>query len=264
MMKLLIKFIFILFICCNFSFAAQSSNNDAIIAMEQNLVRLEEVLRDLTSKVEELGYQQKKVKEETANHIKDLNFSLKELKERNQKIEDDAEKYNNELKMLNDLTSSLKKDTSVIKKDIQELTDSLSSIATKEPVSLVDEKNQNKSANAVSEELLITNEKKEEPVKSNANESKDFEDAQSFYKNNNFTEAAIKYADFIKKYPESKNFYLALLHLGISMKELEKVNSACQAFANIINSKENIDSNIKSSANKEFEKIGCKNLNGTK
>ena len=48
------------------------------------------------------------------------------------------------------------------------------------------------------------------------------------------------------------------------MKELEKVNSACQAFANIINSKENIDSNIKSSANKEFEKIGCKNLNGTK
>ena len=47
------------------------------------------------------------------------------------------------------------------------------------------------------------------------------------------------------------------------MKNLDKTNNACQAFANIINSKENIDEKIKASANKEFDKLNCKNLNNS-
>ena len=45
------------------------------------------------------------------------------------------------------------------------------------------------------------------------------------------------------------------------MSELNKINNSCQAFANIINSKEEVAEKVKFRANTEFEKLNCKNLN---
>lgn len=267
-MKLLILKLTFVFVFCFNIIANAQSDNEAISSIEENLVRLEEVLKNLTSKVEELNYQQKQVKKETANHIKDINLSINELREKERKREEKVKQYEEELQTLQNMTSVLKDDSSLIKKDISKLSDTVSSIATKEPVSLVDakeSKNKSDKENSIVEELLIENntskateksevDKKENDVYNNANKS---------FLDKNYTESAIKYAEFIKAYPESKNFHNALLNLGISMKNLNKTNNACQAFANIINSKENIDENIKASANKEFDKLNCKNLNSS-
>ena len=84
-----------------------------------------------------------------------------------------------------------------------------------------------------------------------------FDMAMATYKAKNYTDSAIQFAANIKAFPKGDNFYKNLLYLGHSMKNVNNKIGACTAYAKIIHSKENIESNVRDDAEKGFEKLKC-------
>lgn len=266
MSKKMLKFIFVFMVLFVNSVMAQETN-EALLNMESRVEKFEELSRTLTSQIEENNHNNKVKNEKIEGLVKNIDVSIKNLKE-------DALKYENRMKEIEKSNVKLQKEMEVLRKNVENIKDFIKTIPTKEPLSLVDSKEESvdNNKNEQSEELLI-NAKDSEIVKdmvadlglSQKTSDEDLENsylsAKKKYKEKNFTDAAIEFADIIKKYPDSKRFHSSLLYLGLSMKELGKVNNACQAFANIINSKEEVEGNIKKSAGEEFVKLGCMNLN---
>lgn len=264
MSKKMLKFIFVFMALFVNSVMAQV-DNEALLNIESRIEKFEELSRTLTSQMEENGYNNKVRNEKMENLVKSIDLSVENLKK-------GSLEYKNRMNEIEKSNTQLQKEIEVLRKSLSNVEDFIKTIPTKEPFSLVDNKEENveNNKNEQSEELLVQN---PEIVKdmitdlglSQKAPDEDLENsyilAKKKYEEKNFTDSAIEFADIIKKYPDSKWFHPSLLYLGLSMKELGKVNNACQAFANIINSKEEVEGNVKKSAGEEFVKLGCMNLN---
>lgn len=255
----MVKFVFIFMLLFTSSVMAQVSD-DALANIESRIDKFEDLLKTLTSEMEENGHNQKRESGRVEGLVKELDLSVKELK-------NSLSGYENRVKMLETSNELLIKRLDSIEQDISRIDNFTKTIPTKEPLSLVESKA--KSSPAVvslklEDELLVLNKEKEAKRENSTvavAEYDEYKQALSFYNDKSYTESAIRFAEFIKKYPEGKHFYPALLYLGLSMSELNKINNSCQVFANIINSKEEVDSKVKFRANTEFDKLNCKNLN---
>lgn len=251
------KIIFIFVMLFTSSVMAQV-NNDTLSNIESRMDKFEELFKTLTSEMEENGYNQKQERGKIEGLVKELDLSVKELKS-------SFEAYENRVKMLEVSNDLLIKKLDNIEQDILKIDDFTKTIPTKEPLSLVESKMKSSPSvvsSKLEDELLVLNKEKDvQDDSSNVEEFDEYKQALSFYNDKSYTESAIRFAEFIKKYPDGSNFYSALLYLGLSMSELNKINNSCQAFANIINSKEEVAEKVKFRANTEFEKLNCKNLN---
>ena len=79
-----------------------------------------------------------------------------------------------------------------------------------------------------------------------------------YYKQQNFTKAAVAFKDGYSKYPQGVKGPDCLLKLGMSMKALGKKEEACTAFVNLPAVFDKVSSDISSKAKKEAEALGCK------
>lgn len=79
-----------------------------------------------------------------------------------------------------------------------------------------------------------------------------------YYKQQNFTKAAVAFKDGYSKYPDGSKGPDCLLKLGLTMKALDKKTEACTAFVNLPKVFDNVNSDISNRAKKEAEALACK------
>lgn len=79
-----------------------------------------------------------------------------------------------------------------------------------------------------------------------------------YYKQQNFTKAAVAFKDGYTKYPNGTKGPDCLLKLGLSMKALSKKDEACTAFTNLPSMFEKVNQDIAKRAKKEAEALACK------
>ncbi len=79
-----------------------------------------------------------------------------------------------------------------------------------------------------------------------------------YYKQRNFTKAAVAFKDGYSKYPEGAKGPDCLLKLGLSMKALGKKDEACTAFTNLPSVFAKVNADISKRAQQEAEALACK------
>ncbi len=79
-----------------------------------------------------------------------------------------------------------------------------------------------------------------------------------YYKQQNFSKAAVAFKEGYSKYPEGTKGPDCLLKLGLSMKALGKKEEACTAFVNLPTVFGKVNAEISARAKKEAEALGCK------
>ena len=222
-------------------------NIDALTNINSSLERIETAITSLTSQSEENAYNQKQTKAETITIFKDIKLQINEIKEEQLNIANELQVQKIEIENLKNTISMLK--------------EKYSKIATKDPETLLSKENSlllipstTKPDKSEDNNELIPEIKEEISYE---NETTRFEKAMENFNKKDFTEAAINFAANIKDFPEGANFHNNLLYLGLSMKELDNKNNACTAFAKIINSKEEIQEQIKQTAKSNFDELKC-------
>lgn len=259
----LLSFVFSAAFFVSSSVMAQGVSEADIRVVEDKIERAEEMIKTLTSQIEENEYKRKK---DAANQDTKMSATVWDIKTEVEKIGTNLKEYSEEIVKLRNKNNEMSRQIENLKSDFAKMDEFMKTIPTKDPKSLVDGKSNTKIESDISEELLLLSkapvvaEDKNDADTDNT-ESQLYKQAMQNYKDGKFTESAIGFADIVKKYPEGKSFHNSLFYLGKSMQKLGKANSSCQAFANIINSKEVIDAKIKNESIAEFEKLGCKNLN---
>ncbi len=259
----LLSFVFATSVFVSSSLMAQGVSEADIRVVEDKIERAEEMIKTLTSQIEENEYKRKK---DAANQDTKMSATVWDIKTEMEKIGSNLKGYSEEIVELRKRNNEISQQIETLKSDFAKMDEFMKTIPTKDPKSLVDGKSNTKIESDISEELLLLSkapvdaENKNDADADNT-ESQLYAQAMQKYNEAKFTESAIGFADIIKKYPEGKSFHSSLCYLGKSMQKLGKVNNSCQAFANIINSKEVIDAKIKNESIAEFEKLGCKNLN---
>lgn len=263
----LLSFVFAVAVFPVTSVMAQGVSEADIRVVEDKIEKAEEMIKTLTSQIEENEYKRKK---DAANQDTKMTATVWDIKSEVEKIGTNLKEYSEEIVKLRNRNNEMSQQIENLKSDFAKMDEFIKTIPTKDPKSLMDGKSDMKIESDISEELLLLSkapvdaENKKEDGESSINEVQEYDaykQALSLYKDKNYTESAIGFADIMKKYPEGKNFHSSLFYLGKSMQKLGKVNNSCQAFANIINSKEVIDAKIKNESIAEFEKLDCKNLN---
>lgn len=79
-----------------------------------------------------------------------------------------------------------------------------------------------------------------------------------YYKDKNFAKAAVAFGKGYEKYKSGSKGADSLLKLGLSMEQLGKKAEACSAFVNLPAEFPKADNAVKSKAQSEAKKIGCK------
>lgn len=91
----------------------------------------------------------------------------------------------------------------------------------------------------------------------NAPDELAFTKAITQFNSNDFATASQTFANNIKQFPQSDKFHSNLLYLGLSLKELKIKNNACSAFAQILNSQEDISVSIREKAKENYYLTEC-------
>ena len=215
-----------------------TSLNQSVDVLTSSIQTIEESISNLTSQIEKQAHNQKQTKNETVIILKDLKLQLNDIIQKQNNINKVLELHKIELQNLKNTVSMLQELNNFKKnQEASEL------FGKQTPNNLLPLKKE------IKEEVI-------EPIKTN--EEKDFDIAFKLFNSKNYTDSAIEFAKNISNHKDGKNFHKNLLYLGFSMKELGNTNSACTAFAKIVNSAEIIEKAVFDTAKAEFQKLNCK------
>ncbi|MEQ8166232.1 MAG: tol-pal system protein YbgF [Alphaproteobacteria bacterium] len=81
--------------------------------------------------------------------------------------------------------------------------------------------------------------------------------AETFYVRKNFAEAAVRFAESYKQYPDGTKAPDSLLKLGMSLASLEKTEEACKSFAELARRYPEAPARIQQHASRERARLGC-------
>ena len=247
MKKMLYLFVCLVVCFSDVTFAQRVNGQGNVEALENinlSLERIENAITSLTSQNEENVYNQKNAKAETEIILKDIKLQIREVKDEQEKFSKDLYANKIEIENLKNIVAMLQEKLALIEKKSDEENKKSEEKASKNPT-----------------DLLVANKNVEEKKSEKISDDDSFNLAMENFNKKDFTEAAINFGANLKNFPEGKNFHKNLLHLGLSMKELNNKNGACTAFAKIVNSDEAIDGNLKSMANSEIELLKCNENN---
>lgn len=267
-------------------------NLEAIQNIEENLLKLDEVLRDITSQVEKNTFEQKQMKKDTIILIKTINLDIADLKTSQIELEKQLSKYNAEI---NTEFENLANIVAMMQEQLKQQSKIIATIATESPKSLVEidevalpenkeiekdtaliseetdeekklEQNSTSDKDNVKEEALLvdsvvkTGIVEETEIVDTKNEEKIiFDVALDLYNKKDYEKAVIKFADNVKAFPTGGKFYKNLMYIGLALDNMDiPKNEVCSAFYKIINSKETIDKDIIEESNEKFDELKCK------
>ena len=267
-MKYIIFFV-LSFFCIESTFAQtiqSSKDDDAFINIEMKLSDLEDTIKSITNATEQSNYNQAQLRRETSSIIQQLNYNIEELKKRQEENNKKMAQYELEMQNLknitqllkDDMTTSLKADMMTLQDNMLKLNDTMSTIATSEPLSLLDSNNidNNILPNQPSDNLLIT----PTPTPTFKNEAQIlYDEGIKSYNNNDFKESTNKFAELLKTYPDDENLYNSLYYLGLSLSKLGHQIESCQSFKTILDSEE-ANNIIKNNALLEFNNLNCNTM----
>ncbi len=80
---------------------------------------------------------------------------------------------------------------------------------------------------------------------------------ETYYVRGHFNEAAVTFAEGVKKYKTNAKGADSLLKLGMSMARLNKIKEACTAFNSLEKEFPNASDSLKARAKSEMEKLSC-------
>lgn len=267
-MKYIIFYFLISIICVNEIKAevidtTTNGKEDIISSFELKLADLEETIKTLTKETEKSSYKQKRIKEDTSTKIKEINESIEEIKK--SQYENDKKMAQYEIEMQNlknitellkkDMTESLKVDMATLQSNMIKLNDTMSTIATTEPLSLLDETNIIKDRENPSENLLISNDENMNNIVIEK-EVEEYKQALMSYENQDYKNSALKFAEIIKNKKDDEIFYDSLYYLGLSLKNLEKQEETCGTFKFLLETKASEE--LKNKAKEEITILNCK------
>ena len=206
---------------------------ETVSSVQMRMGEYDQMIRDMNGKVENIEYRLMNLEKKLETFDKDIDLRFEQFKR--QTTEEQTEPKKKTSKKNNSKLKNVKN-----AKDLYEL-------------ALKDLKN-NKLVKAKDELSEFIEKYKDNPLAANAQ----YWLGEVYYKQQNFTQAAVAFRDGYKKYPEGAKGPDCLLKLGLSMKAMNKTNEACTAFVNIPKIFGKADPTITERAKSEAEALKCK------